>query len=299
MQCASIPRMNNAAVLAAFVISMLLVPFGVCFQTVKADSSAPVVFAGGVTIYSPVNATYSAGFLNLNLTFNAGAGVMDSLSYDIDGKYGGPISLVFNDTPGFHLFSLETGFVSLPGLSDGSHRLTIYVEADLNDYHGANPPGAPFEETAPGSANYAAKWVDIVDFAVETNGGKVDTASPIIVDLPAENQAYNTTDIPLNFTVDKGISQGAYSLDGKGNVTIDGNSTLTNLAVGEHDVTVYTWDDDGNVGASQAVNFTVVISKTNLPSPQAFPMILVMGAFVAFLVVVVLIILVYFKWKKR
>lgn len=292
--------MNNAIVLAIVSVSILLIPLGVSIQTIKADSNAPVVLGGGVTVYSPVNTTYSTGCLNLNLTFNAGAGVRDSLSYGIDGQYGGPITLAFNDTHGFHMFSLETGLVPLPELSNGSHRLTVYVEADLNDYHGANPPGAPFKATAPGSANYVAYWVDTVDFTVDSSGGTLDSAPPIIVNLSVENQAYNTTDIPLNFTVDKSISQGSYSLDGKGNVTIVGNNTLTNLSVGEHNVTVYAWDDAGNVGASQTVNFTVVNTSTAiLQTSEPFPTALVIAAFVASLVAVVLTILVYVKWIKR
>ena len=291
--------MNNAIVLAIISVSILLIPLGVSLQTVKAESNVPVVLGGGVTVYSPVNTTYSTGCLNLNLTFNAGAGVQDSLSYGIDGKYGGPITLAFNDTPGFHMFSLATGVVPLPELSNGSHRLTVYVESDLNDYHGANPPGAPFKATAPGSANYVAYWADTVDFTVDSSSGTLNSAPPIIVNLPVENQAYNTTDIPLNFTVDKSISQDSYSLDGKGNVTIVGNSTLTNLSVGEHNVTVYVRDDTGNVGASQAVNFTVVNTSTAiLQTSEPFPTILVIGAFVASLVAVALTISVYVKWIK-
>lgn len=67
--------MNNAIVLAIVSVSILLIPLGVSIQTIKADSNAPVVLGGGVTVYSPVNTTYSTGCLNLNLTFNAAAGV--------------------------------------------------------------------------------------------------------------------------------------------------------------------------------------------------------------------------------
>jgi len=293
-------KMNKAIVLAIVSVFILLIPLGVSSQTIKADSNEPVVLGGGVTVYSPVNTTYSTSCLNLNVTFNAGAGVRDSLNYSIDGKYGGPITLAFNDTLGFHMFSLETGLVPLPELSNGSHRLTVYVEGDLNDYHGANPPGAPFKETAPGSADYVASWVDTVDFTIDSSGGTIDSAPPIIVNLSIENQTYNTTEIPLNFTVDKSISQGAYSLDGKGNVTIVGNSTLTDLSVGAHNVTVYAWDDAGNVGASQTVNFTVVNASTaTVQTSEPFPTALVIAAFVASVVAVVLTILVYVKWIKR
>ena len=131
--------------------------------------------------YSPVHTTYTTGSPNLNLTFDTGAGVVDTLTYDIDGKYEGPIPLVFNETPGFHLTALGTGFVQLPTLSNGNHQLIIYLEAELTDYHGANPPGAPFTETAPGSANYTANWAYALNFTVESSSSQVVNAT--VVDL--------------------------------------------------------------------------------------------------------------------
>ena len=77
--------------------------------------------------------------------------------------------------------------------------------------------------------------------------------------------------------------------DGKKNVTIEGNTTLTGLANGRHNLTVYVWDEAGNVGASETVNFT-----TDVP----FPTTLVLIASVASLVLVGVVLLVYFKKRK-
>jgi hypothetical protein len=63
---------------------------------------------------------------------------------------------------------------------------------------------------------------------------------------------------------------------------------------------VYAWDDAGNVGASQTVNFTVVNASTaTVQMSEPFPTALVIAAFVASVVAVVLTILVYVKWIKR
>ena len=160
--------MNLKTALVALVFPMLLASLAMGVNVVKADSSDSMSFSGGVTIYSPVNTTYNSNFLTLNVSFGWGAGSQCSLNYSIDGNYGGPIPLTFGNTTGFQLIGSATGLVQLPELSEGLHRLTIYEEANLKDYHGANPPGAPFKPTSPGSADYYAAWVDTVDFTINT-----------------------------------------------------------------------------------------------------------------------------------
>lgn len=270
------------------------------FKPLRQTLITPLPSRQEVTVYSPVNTTYNTGFLNLNLTFNAGAGVQDSLNYSVDGIYGGLIILAFNDTPGFHMFSLETGLAPLPELSNGSHRLTVYVEADLNDYHGANPPGAPFKPTAPGSDDYVASWIHTIDFTIDSRSSTLDSTPLKIMNLSIENQTYNTTDIPLNVTVDWNLSQVAYSLDGQNNVTIAGNTTLTELSVGAHTLAVYAWDEAGNIKANQTVNFTVanIISSAVQPS-EPFPTILIIGVLVASTVAIALTVLVFFTKSKK
>jgi hypothetical protein len=59
-----------------------------------------------------------------------------------------------------------------------------------------------------------------------------------------------------------------YSLDGEVNVTVTGNTTLTGLAIGAHNVTVYATDVYGVGGVSKTVNFTVT---------EPFPAVLVVG----------------------
>jgi len=53
----------------------------------------------------------------------------------------------------------------------------------------------------------------------------------------------------LNYTVNEPVSKIFFVLDGQWNVTIAGNTTLAGLSNGVHNVTVYAWDDVGNVGS--------------------------------------------------
>jgi parallel beta-helix repeat protein len=109
---------------------------------------------------------------------------------------------------------------------------------------------------------------------------KISVLSPIA-------QTYNETSVPLVFTVGKLINWTGYSLDGAENVTIAGNTTLTWLSSGLHNVTVYAKDLLGNVGVSETVVFTA----------EPFPTAWVIAA-VVIIAVVGFIIIVYFKKRK-
>lgn len=88
---------------------------------------------------------------------------------------------------------------------------------------------------------------------------------PAIHITSPENTTYTTTSIPLNFTVDTPTSWIGYSLDDQSNVTIAGNTTLTNLTDGSHTIMVYATEPTLNsAGASNKVFFTVrsVINAT-------------------------------------
>lgn len=75
----------------------------------------------------------------------------------------------------------------------------------------------------------------------------------------------------MNFSVNEKISTVTYSLDGEDNVTIAGNTTLTGLPIGAHNLTVYASDAAGNVGASQTVNFTIInMTPTPIQASEPF-----------------------------
>ncbi len=78
-----------------------------------------------------------------------------------------------------------------------------------------------------------------------------------IIILSPENKIYYENSVPLAFTIDKPMSWIGYSLDGAANITITGNTTLTSLAYGEHNLIVYANDTLGNERSSDRVYFTV------------------------------------------
>jgi len=286
--------MNAKWVLVLLTVSMLLALLIGTQRFAKAQTAAEIVYPGGVTLYSPLNETYSSQFLTLNVSFGWGLGLQCSLNYSVDGNYEGYIPLVCLNPPGvFNVVNPTAGSLQLPQLSDGTHCLTIY-EAACVSWGCPNPPGAPFKPLAPGE--YAAYWTDTVYFAIDTQTAAqmpICTAEvatpPIITDFSIRNQTYNTTNISLTFKVNHDISKAAYSLDGKNNVTIAENSNLEDLTTGTHNITFFAWNQHGTASRSRTIQFT--IAKTTSPTthsqePNPAGMVVVSSASAASIIII-------------
>jgi len=120
----------------------------------------------------------------------------------------------------------------------------------------------------------------------------IDTTPPSISVLTMENKTYDTSDVPVSFTVNEPVSQISYSLDGQNNGTTAGNTILTGLSEGAHNLTVYATDVAGNIGASETITFTVA----KPPEPLPTTLVIAPPASVAVMGVG---LLVYFKKRKR
>jgi hypothetical protein len=129
--------------------------------------------------------------------------------------------------------------------------------------------------------NFEMTSISVVNFTVAT--------PPEVSILSLENETYDSSDVPLNFTVSETVSQISYVLDGGKNRTINGNTTLTDLPNGDHNVTVYATDEAGNVGASETICFSVEVpfQTTMVIAPIASAAIIGSG------------LLVYFKKRRR
>jgi hypothetical protein len=97
-----------------------------------------------------------------------------------------------------------------------------------------------------------------------------DTVPPHISIVSPENKVYNASSVPLTFLIYETSSSMSYSLDGQDNNTIAGNTTLSELPNGVHNLTVYVTDRSGNTGASETVYFSVDV-------PEPFPTLLVVS----------------------
>ena len=254
-------NLDKCKVCACLLAFLFLVPLSVSILVFEAESLSGSV----VKIISPTAATYDSRVLLLNVTFSYG-GLRLDLTYNLDGVTEGAIPMGEYRPPNneIHLINTAYAWVKLPELSDGQHSITVTLVAHVH-YGGGGKTGAPFQPTSPGSSEYSATWSDTVRFSVYADKPyeaqfhpAVDSTPPEISNLSVHNQIYPSSDVQLNFTLTGSASCIAYSLDGGGNVTIGGNTTLHGLSAGKHNVTVFCWDDTGKVGASQTVAFSIV-----------------------------------------
>ena len=170
--------------------------------------------------------------------------------------------------------------VTVLGIPEGDQYLKIFaIEHGLREtYRG---PGYPTPELRYGS--YSLIGSSVVYSIINT--------PPNIVILSENNKTRTTSNVPLNFVVSKPVQQITYCLDGQNNVTITGNTTLTGLPNGDHNVTVYATDEAENTGASETSHFTVAES-------EPFPTALVVASIVSVAIISVGLLL-YFKKRKR
>jgi N-acetylneuraminic acid mutarotase len=117
-----------------------------------------------------------------------------------------------------------------------------------------------------------------------------DGTDPEVTLISPENKTYHVTSVPLEFSVNETVSWMHYNLDNKNVTEISGNTTITGLYFGSHNLTVYATDNSGNTGVSQTIQFTV----TEAP----FPTTLVIASVIT-VAVIGIGLLVYFKKRKR
>jgi len=97
-----------------------------------------------------------------------------------------------------------------------------------------------------------------------------ETEPPTITILSPENKTYAVNIVPLTFTVDEATLWMGYSRDGKANLTITGNTILSDLSDGWHYVAVYANDTFGNMGSS-TVSFAVDTVPPNITDVSQSP----------------------------
>jgi len=216
-----------------------------------------------------------------------------SLNYTLDGSQTGDMPYAVINPKELHVFYLAIGQVQLPELSEGQHTLTISYYTDFNFYKNVN------------------SYVDTIHFAVDLAAPDVvlDATPPdIIIQTPQTNQTYAGT-VPFTVLLSEPTTPLTVTIDGNRTTTLSAqNTTLTDLTVGKHILSIQANDLVGNRGYSNYVTFyvseptptpmppTIPIEPTNPPQQPpdtGFVAVLVAGCLVAVLA------LTYFAVKKR
>jgi hypothetical protein len=249
---------------------------GLAVSREQTYSSSDFPIFSPLRIESPINTSYGANSLMLNVSTRFGEFPNSAnLKFSIDSSSNEtlPITLQSFDIiamvpnpgapPDYMSPSgtplhgcLLTGNKSLTELSEGEHQITVYEEIIF--------PKLPtfFDQC---TANILIS----------------DGIAPEISNLSIENKTYQQNRLPLNFYTDEATSWLGYSLDGKATITINGNTSLSNLASGSHSLTVYSNDTAGNMG-SNTIFFAISEQNWLFPIVILVPSILVIAAIVVY-----------------
>ena len=225
------------------------------------------------------NKTYYVNEILLNFTVinpytQSESTRITEVSYTLDGL----VNTLWNLTD--YPLSPTQQFSILLNASTGQHILQLNVHAEITFY--SDPRYIYSASTLPVEVN------ETILFTINTRA----FPQPSVSITSPENKTYVTTNIPLKFAVNESRSQISYSLDGQNNVTIAGNTTLTSLSKGEHNLTVYAINVAGNIEGSETVIFT--IANNSEPFPVAIAAVLL-----ASVAVVAPSLAVYFKKRKH
>ena len=155
--------------------------------------------------------------------------------------------------------------IDLTNMSEGTQSVTVYAyslceyESGREQVRVSNDPFwiLVFKYLNIYYNTYKIGGCSSVSFTFDTLP-KISVLSPIY-------QRYNDSSVPLTSVVDKTVNWTGYSLDGKQNVTTTGDTSLSGLSSGIHNVTVYAKDLYGNVGASETITFAVTVPFPTVP----------------------------------
>ena len=289
--------MSKKSFMAAIAISLILILFSAGLLVVEVAKANPFSFfwthidpipgtiPPTITVFSPQNNTQYTS-KNIIFSFNiskpqAPIPVDDGISrvrYSLDDiNYSNSKSLyectIF--TQG-HIGIPEFSYSNNLTLPDGNHSITVYSEGTV---------------TQPD--NMTVFWVRSNSTVYFT----IDTTPPAISNLSIEAKTYRTADIPISFCINE-TSQISYRIDNQAEVAISGNTTLTGLPEGYHNLIIYARDAAGNIGRSNYVVFNVNTQPS--PTPNSIKenstlTIIILGLVLA---VVVVGLLVYFSKHK-
>ena len=177
---------------------------------------------------------------------------IDSFFYSLDNKANSPLTFSRHSDDFFindekHTVNTITVRKTLENLTDGTHRIAVF----------AHYPDGTIE-----SIFYRSITVDT------TLPNPYTPFTPVIVS-PVKQKTYNTTEVPLTYTIDEEILWSYYYVDNHEDLKyFEGNITLSSLSEGQHMVSLYVVTKTGphqqEYSTTQKINFYVDTKAPNV-----------------------------------
>ncbi len=245
-----------------------------------------------MTIIEPSNKTYNVNTIHYSVTvrepsswfdYNPIHGQIMLIWYTVDNNK----EIEIADEPDYSSQQPLNYEGYITNLSDGNHTFQIHVHSCsyYNSYYDKN-----------NSQTWSIEQYYYIDTYSDKINFTIDTVSPNINLLSIENKTYYTSNIPLEFILSE-PSKIAFSFDNRETI-IYGNTSLTDVSIGSHSITLCATDTAGNIGKSETINFMVSQQETEQHPSESLPIISI-SASVGILTTVVASLLVYFKKHKR
>jgi nitrous oxidase accessory protein NosD len=243
-----------------------------------------VADGGGITLvdydYEGTNPSYKANSLFNNTVKNCSVGILVQLGI-VQNNYSSQNIVYHNNFIGnehqvnFNQYNPSV-IIEYSGFLDNGREGNYWSDYAGSDENGDGIGDSPYVINANNTDRYPLMY---------------PWGAPEVNVYILENATYGN--LPVTFTVNKPTSWTGYSLDGLDNITIAGNTTLTGISSGFHNITVYALDMVGVSGASETVYFSIAKEQE---ASQITP---VAVATVVAAVAVGVGLLVYFKKRKR
>ena len=173
---------------------------------------------------------------------------------------------------------------------------TVYYNNLINNTNQSYDDGNnSWDDSYPGGGNFWSDWISpdingdgVVDGSYNISEGNnqdrypviakngwlniiEDTIPPNVTITSPENTSYNSTSISLKYSLSTDlISSTFYNINATANITLSGNTTLSNLEDGQYNLTIYSNDTFGNINSS-IVWFIVDTTLPNVTNLTATP----------------------------
>jgi hypothetical protein len=206
----------------------------------------------GVTAYFDDVKIFSAFEANPKLELVPAKGIAATTLVGSGFAPNSKISVTWDDTP------IPT--VPSPLITDGNGNFTAIISVLNQTTSGIYTVKAVDEIGTEATATFTVT----LEAPEHTQNIVPENTSLVISVLSPENTTYDTTDIPLEYTVNRFFYWTTYSLDGQPVVDPENTTTLSGIADGPHELTFHANYSDSHMGESATVWFSVDTTPPNI-----------------------------------